>query len=265
MRRLLEHFGAEVRIFDPEGLPLADSAPVDNDKVQKRRRRSEWLEGQVWGRPEGHDIMKAQIDWIPLSLGSARPTLGKTLAIMEVSGGNQSLNADSRMKPSSCYDRVVDVCEELIKFTLLARDASAYLTDRYSERKEGEARDLSIAAVIRQVRSDDFQGWPLRRTQEMYTVGSCCPLPTSISVFLKTAWTRFIAPTVKAGFFPPTNGMQARRRDFTSCEPAKGRSFAAMPIFRGSLSMTSDNYAARRSPKRHSTACLPCMTAISIC
>ncbi len=175
VRRLLEHFGAEVRMFDPEGLPLPDAAPVSHDKVNELRRLSEWSEGQVWVSPERHGamtgIMKAQIDWIPLSLGSVRPTQGKTLAVMQVSGGSQSFNAvnqmrilgrwmrmitipnqssvarafqefdaDGRMKPSSYYDRVVDVCEELVKFTLLTRDASAYLTDRYSERKEEAAK-----------------------------------------------------------------------------------------------------------------------------
>jgi arsenic resistance protein ArsH len=170
-RRVLEHFGCEVRIFDPKGLPLPDDAPVSHPKVQELRELSKWSEGQVWVSPERHGamtgIMKAQIDWIPLALGSIRPTQGKTLAVMEVSGGSQSFNAvnqmrilgrwmrmvtipnqssvarayqefdaDGRMKPSSYYDRVVDVCEELVKFTLLTRDASAYLTDRYSERKE---------------------------------------------------------------------------------------------------------------------------------
>lgn len=174
-RRLLEHFGAEVRMFDPEGLPLPDAAPVSHEKVKELRRLSEWSEGQVWVSPERHGamtgIMKAQIDWIPLSLGSVRPTQGKTLAVMQVSGGSQSFNAvnqmrilgrwmrmitipnqssvarafqefdaDGRMKPSSYYDRVVDVCEELVKFTLLTRDASPYLTDRYSERKEEAAK-----------------------------------------------------------------------------------------------------------------------------
>ncbi|NEI24494.1 arsenical resistance protein ArsH [Rhizobium leguminosarum] len=169
--RLLEHLGCEVRIFDPTGLPLPDAEPVSHPKVQDLRDLSAWSEGQVWVSPERHGamtgIMKAQIDWIPLSLGSVRPTQGKTLAVMQVSGGSQSFNAinqlrvlgrwmrmitipnqssvakafqefdaDGRMKPSSYYDRVVDVCEELVKFTLLTRDASAYLTDRYSERKE---------------------------------------------------------------------------------------------------------------------------------
>lgn len=169
--RLLEQFGCEVRIFDPAGLPLPDAEPVSHPKVQELRDLSAWSEGQVWVSPERHGamtgIMKAQIDWIPLSVGSVRPTQGKTLAVMQVSGGSQSFNAinqlrvlgrwmrmitipnqssvakafqefdtDGRMKPSSYYDRVVDVCEELVKFTLLTRDASAYLTDRYSERKE---------------------------------------------------------------------------------------------------------------------------------
>ncbi|WP_209789397.1 arsenical resistance protein ArsH [Ensifer adhaerens] len=169
--RLLEHFGAEVRFFDPSGLPLPDDAPVSHPKVQELRELSAWSEGQVWVSPERHGaitgIMKAQIDWIPLSIGSIRPTQGKTLAVMQVSGGSQSFNAinslrllgrwmrmitipnqssvakayqefdgNGRMKPSSYYDRVVDVCEELMKFTLLTRDASAHLVDRYSERKE---------------------------------------------------------------------------------------------------------------------------------
>lgn len=173
--RLLEHFGAEVRFFDPSGLPLPDDAPASHPKVQELRQLSEWSEGQVWVSPERHGaitgIMKAQIDWIPLSIGAVRPTQGKTLAVMQVSGGSQSFNAvntmrllgrwmrmitipnqssvakafqefdaDGRMKPSSYYDRVVDVCEELIKFTWLTRDASSYLTDRYSERKEEAAK-----------------------------------------------------------------------------------------------------------------------------
>lgn len=169
--RLLEHFGCEVKIFDPTGLPLPDAEPTSHPKVQELRDLSAWSEGQVWVSPERHGamtgIMKAQIDWIPLVVGSVRPTQGKTLAVMQVSGGSQSFNAinqlrvlgrwtrmitipnqssvakafeefdaDGRMKPSSYYDRVVDVCEELVKFTLLTRDASAYITDRYSERKE---------------------------------------------------------------------------------------------------------------------------------
>lgn len=175
--RLLEQFGCEVRIFDPRGLPLPDAEPATHPKVQELRSLSEWSEGQVWVSPERHGamtgIMKVQIDWIPLAIGAVRPTQGKTLAVMQVSGGSQSFNAinqlrvlgrwmrmitipnqssvakaflefneDGRMKPSAYYDRVVDVCEELVKFTLLTRDASAYLTDRYSERKE-TAEELS--------------------------------------------------------------------------------------------------------------------------
>ncbi|WLP57683.1 arsenical resistance protein ArsH [Agrobacterium fabrum] len=183
--RLLEHFGCEVRIFDPAGLPLPDAEPVSHPKAQELRDLSAWSEGQVWVSPERHGamtgIMKAQIDWIPLSVGSVRPTQGKTLAVMQVSGGSQSFNAinqlrllgrwmrmitipnqssvakafqefdaDGRMKPSSYYDRVVDVCEELVKFTLLTRDASSYLTDRYSERKE-EAEKLEQRVSLKSI------------------------------------------------------------------------------------------------------------------
>lgn len=184
-RRLLEHLGCEVHVFDPNGLPLPDEAPVSHPKVQELRQLSEWSEGQVWVSPERHGamtgIMKAQIDWIPLSIGSVRPTQGKTLAVMEVSGGSQSFNAvnqmrilgrwmrmitipnqssvskafqefdaEGRMKPSSFYDRVVDVCEELVKFTILTRDASAYLTDRYSERKE-KAEELEKRVALKSI------------------------------------------------------------------------------------------------------------------
>ncbi|EUJ09289.1 arsenical resistance protein ArsH [Methylophilaceae bacterium 11] len=169
--RLLEALGGEVRIFDPHGLPLPDDAPETHPKVQELRELTLWSEGMVWSSPERHGamtgIMKAQIDWIPLTMGAIRPTQGKTLAVMEVSGGSQSFNAvnqmrilgrwmrmitipnqssiakafqefneDGRMKPSAYYDRVVDVMEELVKFTLLTRDISSLLVDRYSERKE---------------------------------------------------------------------------------------------------------------------------------
>lgn len=169
--RLLEAMGGEVRIFDPAGLPLPDSEPDSHPKVQELRELARWAEGMVWTSPERHGamtgIMKTQIDWIPLALGAVRPTQGKTLAVMQVSGGSQSFNAVNqmrvlgrwmrmltipnqssvakaflefdeagRMKPSAYYERVVDVMEELVKFTLLTRDAAAYLVDRYSERKE---------------------------------------------------------------------------------------------------------------------------------
>lgn len=175
--RLLEHFGAETKIFDPHSLPLPDDTPDTHPKVQELRALAAWSEGQVWCSPERHGamsgVMKSQIDWIPLSTGAIRPTQGKTLAVMQVSGGSQSFNAvnqmrvlgrwmrmitipnqssvakafnefdeDGRMKSSSYYDRVVDVMEELVKFTLLTRDRAAYLVDRYSERKES-AHELS--------------------------------------------------------------------------------------------------------------------------
>lgn len=169
--RLLEAFGAETRIYDPGGLPLPDDAPETHPKVLELRELSAWSEAQVWCSPERHGamtaIMKAQIDWIPLSIGALRPTQGKTLAVMQVCGGSQSFNAvnqlrvlgrwmrmitipnqssvakayeqfdeSGRMLPSPYYDRLVDVMEELMKFTLLTRGISDYLTSRYSERKE---------------------------------------------------------------------------------------------------------------------------------
>ncbi|HMA52663.1 MAG TPA: arsenical resistance protein ArsH [Magnetospirillaceae bacterium] len=173
--RLLEHFGCETRIYDPTGLPLPDGAPASHPKVAELRELSAWSEGQVWCSPERHGamtgVMKSQIDWLPLEIGSIRPTQGRTLALMQVSGGSQSFNAvnamrllgrwmrmvtipnqssvakafqefdgEGRMKPSSYYDRVVDVMEELVKFTLLVRDRTDYMVDRYSERKESEAK-----------------------------------------------------------------------------------------------------------------------------
>jgi arsenic resistance protein ArsH len=169
--RILERLGAETRIYNPSGLPLPDDADTTHPKVAELREAVMWSEGMVWCSPERHGamtgIMKAQIDWIPLSLGGVRPTQGKTLAVMQVSGGSQSFNTvnqlrvlgrwmrlitipnqssvpkawlefdeHDRMNPSSLYDRIVDVMEELVKFTLLTRDCADYLVDRYSERKE---------------------------------------------------------------------------------------------------------------------------------
>jgi len=176
--RILTHLGAEVRMFDPSGLPLVDDGvDATHPKVRDLRDLAAWSEGMVWSSPERHGamtgVLKTQIDWIPLSIGAVRPTQGKTLALMQVSGGSQSFNAVNqmrvlgrwmrmltipnqssipkaflefdeagRMRPSPLYDRIVDVMEELVKFTLLTRDRAAYLVDRYSERRESAA-DLS--------------------------------------------------------------------------------------------------------------------------
>ncbi len=179
--RILEHFGAEVKIFDPTELPMAGSVPEDHPKVQELRALSLWSEGQVWCSPERHGaitaVMKNQIDWIPLEQGALRPSQGRTLAVMQVCGGSQSFNVVNtmrllgrwmrmftipnqssvpmaykefddagRMRPSGYYERVVDVMEELYKMTLLLRGRTDYLTDRYSERNE-----RSMKAINRQL------------------------------------------------------------------------------------------------------------------
>lgn len=176
--RIIEGFGAEVKIFNPQGLPLHGAEPDTHPKVQELRELSLWSEGQVWSSPELHGnisgLMKTQIDWIPLTLGAVRPTQGRTLAVMQVSGGSQSFNAvntlrilgrwmrmftipnqssvakayqefneDGTMKESAYRDtpsewpchRVIDVMEELYRFTLILRENVDELTDRYSERK----------------------------------------------------------------------------------------------------------------------------------
>lgn len=175
--RVVQEFGAEVRFFDPRELPIHGSVPETHSKVQELRELSLWSEGQVWSSPEMHGqitgIMKNQIDWIPLSIGAVRPTQGRTLAVMQVSGGSQSFNAvntlrllgrwmrmftipnqssvakayqefneDGTMKDSAYRNRVIDVMEELYKFTLLLRDQVDYLTDRYSERQEKAAKQV---------------------------------------------------------------------------------------------------------------------------
>ncbi len=169
--RLLTAFGAEARIFDPRGLPMADAVEADHPKVAELRDLVGWCEGMAWCSPERHGamtgVMKTQVDWIPLSLGGVRPTQGKTLAVMQVCGGSQSFNtvnqlrilgrwmrlmtipnqssiakawdefdSEGRMRPSPYYDRIVDVMEELVRFTLLTRDIKDHLVDRYSERAE---------------------------------------------------------------------------------------------------------------------------------
>ncbi|PHR22622.1 MAG: arsenical resistance protein ArsH [Hoeflea sp.] len=170
--RVLEALGAEVRVFDPAGLPLVSDEAETHPKVAELRELSLWSEAQVWCSPERHGamtgVMKTQIDWLPLApIGGVRPTQGRTLALMQVSGGSQSFNTlnqmrvlgrwmrmitipnqssvpkafaefddDGRMKPSPFYNRMVDVMEELMKFTLLTRGRAEYLVDRYSERVE---------------------------------------------------------------------------------------------------------------------------------
>ncbi|MET3651226.1 arsenical resistance protein ArsH [Dyella japonica] len=187
--RILQQLGAETRVFDPHDLPLLDSVPASHPKVQELRQLSLWSEGQVWVSPERHGavtgVFKNQIDWLPLEEGSVRPTQGRTLAVMQVCGGSQSFNVvnalrvlgrwmrmvtipnqssvakawqefddNGRMRPSPFYDRVVDVMEELFKFTLMVRDRSDYLVDRYSERKgAAEARALAEAAQVVEVAS----------------------------------------------------------------------------------------------------------------
>lgn len=174
--RILECFGCDTRVFNPSGLPFVDDADDSHPKVQELRELVNWSEGQVWCSPERHGsmtgIMKTQIDWLPLSMGAVRTTQGKTLAVMQVEGGSQSFNTinqlrvlgrwmrmftipnqssiartsnefggDNRMKDSAFYDRVVDVMEELVKFTLLIRDRKDYLVNRYSERKAALKKD----------------------------------------------------------------------------------------------------------------------------
>lgn len=169
--RVLTELGAETRIFNPEGLPAVTETDHNHPKVQALRALSQWSEGQVWCSPERHGtltaVFKNQLDWLPLSDGSIRPTQGRTLAVMQVSGGSQSFNTvnalrllgrwlrmitipnqssiakayqefddTGRMHPSAYRDRLVDVMEELVKFTLLTRPHAAFLVDRYSERKQ---------------------------------------------------------------------------------------------------------------------------------
>jgi arsenic resistance protein ArsH len=192
--RLLRFFGAEVRIFDPSDMPFPDQvAGDDHPAIRELREHAIWSEGMVWCSPERHGqitgLMKAQIDHLPLNMGGIRPTQGRTLAVMQVSGGSQSFNAvntlrllgrwmrmitipnqssvakayqefdeDGRMKPSAYYDRIVDVMEELVRFTILTRPHAARLVDRYSERKAAgktihPATDLSAIAIMPQKRS----------------------------------------------------------------------------------------------------------------
>ncbi|OZJ05474.1 NADPH-dependent quinone reductase ArsH [Bifiguratus adelaidae] len=185
--RILDMLGADVRVFNPEGLPVKDDVSHTHPKVQELRELSTWSEAQVWSCPEQHGnltaVFKNQIDWIPLSIGSVRPTQGRTLAIAQVSGGSQSFNtvnslrilgrwmrmfvipnqssvpkawtefdANGRMKDSSLRDRVVDVAEELYKMSILLRSHVDFLVDRYSERKEREIEGRLLTADEKELR-----------------------------------------------------------------------------------------------------------------
>lgn len=180
--RIMEGLGAEVRWFHPHELPMKGPGLEDHPKVQELRELSTWSEGQVWSCPEMHGaitgVFKNQIDWIPLSIGAVRPTQGRTLAVMQVCGGSQSFNVvntlrllgrwmrmitipnqssvpkawlefdeDGRLKDSPYRDRVVDVMEELYKFTMLTRDIRDHLVDRYSERREADAKSAAAAKL----------------------------------------------------------------------------------------------------------------------
>ena len=169
--RILSAFGAEVRLFDPLGLPVFDGVRVLHPKVIELRELSKWSEAMVWVSPEVHgnftSVFKNQIDWIPLSEGSIRPTQGKVLGLMQVTGGSQSFNVvnnlrilgrwmrmftipnqssvpkahdefndNGEMRASPLRDRVVDVMEELFRMTLLLREKSQWLSGRFSENKE---------------------------------------------------------------------------------------------------------------------------------
>ena len=178
--RILTTMGAEVKFFNPKGLPLFDNNDsADHPKVIELRELVQWSEAQVWSSPEIHGnmsgVMKTQVDWIPLSMGAVRPTQGKVLAVMQVTGGSQSFNAinnmrilgrwmrmltipnqssvakaynefteEGIMKASSYRERIVDVMEELMRFTYLTRDQSEFLLDRYSERRAGQPKLIAM-------------------------------------------------------------------------------------------------------------------------
>ena len=175
--RILFRLGCDVRMYDPAGLPVKDDEQHSHPKVQELRELSKWSDGHVWISPEQHGnitaVFKNQIDWIPLSTGSVRPTQGRTLAIAQVSGGSQSFNTvntlrilgrwmrmfaipnqssipmaykqftepedvegGSRLMPSGNRDRLVDCMEEFVKYTLVMRPHFDLFGDRYSEREE---------------------------------------------------------------------------------------------------------------------------------
>ncbi|KAF2226114.1 flavo protein-like protein, partial [Elsinoe ampelina] len=180
--RILFRLGCDVRVYNPSGLPVKDDVQHSHAKVQELRELSKWSDGHVWISPEQHGnltaVFKNQIDWIPLSTGSVRPTQGRTLAIAQVSGGSQSFNTvnslrvlgrwmrmftipnqssipkaytqftdvdaeegGSRLMPSGNRDRLVDCMEEFVKYTLVMRPHFDLFGDRYSEREERRRKE----------------------------------------------------------------------------------------------------------------------------
>ncbi|KAJ5138403.1 uncharacterized protein N7515_003251 [Penicillium bovifimosum] len=182
--RILFRLGCDVRVFDPEGLPMKNETDVSHPKVQELRELSVWSDGHVWVSPEQHGnltaVFKNQIDWIPLSTGSVRPTQGRTLAVAQVCGGSQSFNAvnslrilgrwmrmftipnqssipraytqfpdegqpgDQRLMPSGNRDRLVDCMEEFVKYTILMRPHIGIFADRFSEREERKVKEAKM-------------------------------------------------------------------------------------------------------------------------
>ncbi|KAH7074753.1 flavoprotein-like protein [Paraphoma chrysanthemicola] len=177
--RILHRLGCDVRMYDPSGLPVKDDVQHSHPKVQELRELSRWSDGHVWICPEQHGnltaVFKNQIDWIPLSTGSVRPTQGRTLAIAQVSGGSQSFNTvnslrilgrwmrmfaipnqssipkaytqfteeedGSRLMPSGNRDRLVDCMEEFVKYTIVMRPHFDLFGDRFSEREEKRVKE----------------------------------------------------------------------------------------------------------------------------
>ncbi|KAK6517485.1 hypothetical protein TWF281_004137 [Arthrobotrys megalospora] len=178
--RILFRLGCDVRVYNPTGLPVKDDLEQNHPKVQELRRLSNWSNGHVWVSPEQHGnltaVFKNQIDWIPLSTGSVRPTQGRTLAIAQINGGSQSFNVvnslrilgrwmrmftipnqssipkgftqftnedseegGSRLLPSSNRDRLVDCMEEFVRYTIVMRRHADLFADRFSEREERKA------------------------------------------------------------------------------------------------------------------------------
>ncbi|MCF2858323.1 arsenical resistance protein ArsH [Pseudoalteromonas sp. SMS1] len=200
-KQILTHMGAEVNMFDPTGLPLFDNGnSAQHKKVQELRELVNWSEAQVWSSPELHGnmsaVMKNQIDWIPLSLGAVRPTQGKVLAVMQVSGGSQSFNAvnnmrilgrwmrmltipnqssiakamnefnpDGTMKASHFRNRVVDVMEELMRFTYLTRDSTQFMVDRYSERQVAQQAQINDSKGLADILESPPKAKPASRAR----------------------------------------------------------------------------------------------------